>query len=222
MKEKKQEPVNIDISKAAAAEFKNRVDAAIERKGSIAKRITEIDKSIVDKKNNRAAIRAIDKDPEKMIRELESDKRDLERQAQTAKSEINNLHLERKKQLETDKNDFLALFHERVVGPRELRIKNAESQLVTILAECFAAVVGTPSDQHSDLAGQDKQIDADIDAFIESATKCGVPGNYRLDVSAKLGKRRAADAEDTVRKFKKLIDKFYVEVEAARQKKNSE
>ncbi len=223
MNEKKQEPVNIDVSMAAAAEFRQNVDAAIERKVSIAKRIAELDKSIVDKKNNRAAIRAIDKDPEKMIKELESEKKGLERQAETVKSEINNLHLERKNQLEADKNNFY-LSYERVVAPHELRAKNAESQLVAILAECTAAVVGTQSDQDSDMAEREKQIDANIDAFIESAAECGVPGNYRLDASAKLGKRRAASAEGAVRKlnnkFKELIDNFHKEVEAACKKQN--
>ncbi len=226
MKEKKQEPVNIDVSMAAAAEFREKVDAAIERKVSIAKQVAELDKSIVDKKNNRAAIRAIDKDPEKMIKESESERKGLALQAETVKSEINNLHLERKNQLEADKKKFSDSCYERVVGPRELRVKNAESQLVAIFAEYAAAVVGTQSDRDSDMAEREKQIDANIDAFIESAAECGVPGNYRLDVSAKLGKRRAANAEDAVRKlnnkFKELIDNFHKEVEAAWKKNNPE
>jgi hypothetical protein len=136
-----------------------------------------------------------------MIKELESEKKGLERQAETVKSEINNFHLERKTQLEADKNDFFVSYHERVVGPRELRVKNAESQLVAIFAEYAAAVVGTQFDQDSEMAEEEKRIDADIDALIKSAADCGVPVNYRLDVSAKLGKRRAANAEDAVRKF---------------------
>jgi hypothetical protein len=85
VKETNQEPVNIDVS-VAAVEFRRKVDGAIKRKVLIAKQIAEIDKSIIDKKNNRAAIRAIDKDPEKMIKGLESEKKGLERQAETAKS----------------------------------------------------------------------------------------------------------------------------------------
>jgi hypothetical protein len=226
VKEKKQEPANIDASIAAAAEFRQKVDAAIERKVSIAKRIAEIDKSIVDKKNNRAAIRAIDKDPEKMIKELESEKKGLERQAETVKTEINNLHLERKNQLEADKKKFSDSYYERVFGPRELRVKNAESQLAAIFTEYAAAVVGTQFDQDSEMEEEEKQIDAEIDAFIKSASECGVPGNYKLDVSAKLGKRRAANAEDAVRKLnnkiKELTANFHKEVETAWKKKHPE
>jgi hypothetical protein len=50
----------LDASALAATEFRNKAEAARERKIAIMKRIAEIDKSIVDKKNNRAAIRAID------------------------------------------------------------------------------------------------------------------------------------------------------------------
>jgi len=226
VKENKQEPVNIDVSIAAAAEFQQKVDAAIERKVSIAKRVAEIDKSIVDKKNNRAAIRAIDKDPERMIKELESEKKGLERQAEAVKTEINNIHLERKNQLEADKKKFSDSYHERVFGPRELRVKNAESQLVAIFAEYAAAVVGTQFDQDSEMAEEEKQIDADIDGFIKSAADCGVPGNYRLDVNVKLGKRRADNAEEAVRKLnnkiKELTANFHKEVEIAWKKKNPE
>lgn len=212
-------------SSTLSVEFSQKVSDAKKRKTAITKKAAEIDEALNLKRKHRDSIKANGGNPDQDIQTLDSERKDVDRRQQVAKSEIDELHLEQKNKLVADKANCLRKNYERIVEPRKRRIQNAEAQLETVLAECAAAIIGDQSED-PEIVAEAERIDADIEAFIESAIECGVPGNYRLTKGDKPGKARASGAEEDVRKFRQrvneLMEKFRKDAEAAWKKNNPE
>jgi hypothetical protein len=151
--------------------------------------------------------------------------RDQNRQLQRVKSEIDNLHLERKNEVEADKVKIASHYYKQIREPRERHVENIQAQLSSMFSELAGVIIGTQGDNFQ--AADVRENDADVDDLNKSGTEFGVPSNFfRIPEAEKLSKVRAALAEDDVRKLvnkvKKLTEEFHRKVDADWRKKNPE
>ncbi len=193
MKEKR--PVSINESDPTK-EFCNKSDAARERRVAIEKRIAAIDSLILDKRNNRGAIRALDRDPEKEIKALESDRRDLDRQLQLVNQETQTIFSEEQKRLTSVIADEWKTNHERVSGPRKTQMEISITRIKEILA------IMAQFDDSSQAAAA-RPSDEGVDAFNKRCSEFRV--GYKIPEASKLGTLIANDNTADANKIMKDI-----------------
>jgi hypothetical protein len=167
--------------------------------------------------------------PDQIIKQLGTKKKDLERQGWNLKSEIENIHLEWRKQIETDRASLSAEYYAMVHEPQESQFAEIVNHLQEIFSRAAAVVTNAQSNaQSGDFQSEDvKHIDLSIDALNKSGVECGIPSNlFRIPEGEKLGKALAALAEVDVRKLmikiKQIMEDFHRKVEADWKKKNPE
>jgi hypothetical protein len=212
VKEKK--PVSIDECDSGK-EFCDKSDSVRERIETIKRRITEIDKALLDKRSNRGAIRAVDRDPEKEIKALESEKKDLDRQVQLANQEIQTIFLEEQKRLVVSIADGWKDNHEQISGPRKTQMQMSFKQIKEILE---AMVQFNESSQ----AAASKESDDEVDAFNKRCSEFRV--GYKIPEASKLGTLIAsdntADANKIMKEISRLAEEFRKSMEAEWKSKN--
>jgi hypothetical protein len=213
---KEKEPVRIDESDAAK-EFLNKSEAARERIEAIKKRITEKDKSLIDKRGNRGAIRAVDRDPEKEIKALESEKKDLDRQLQLVNQEIQTIFPEEQKRLTASIADGWKNNHEQISGPRKTQMEMSFKQI----KEMLESISQFDDSSQADAA---KKSDDEVDAFNKRCSEFRV--GYKILEASKLGTLIAndntADANKIMKDISRLAEEFRKSMEADWKRKNPE
>jgi hypothetical protein len=196
-------------------EFCNKSDAVRERIEAIKRRITEIDNSLLDKRTNRGAIRAVDRDPEKEIKALESEKKDLDRQLQLANQEIQTIFPEEQKRLLASIADGWKRNHESVSGPRKIQMEMSVTRIKGILESMVN------SDDSSQAAAA-KKLDDEVDAFNKRCSEFRV--GYKIPEASKLGTLIAsdntADANKIMKEISRLAEEFRKSMEAEWKRKN--
>jgi hypothetical protein len=170
------------------------------RRVAAVKRIAEIDVLIGKKRNNRGSLEAADRDVSQEIRNLESEKKELERQVEginqgiTAKSHDGSACVRTKKQ-----NDWLKVNRDDV-EPRNARITAFEELISELLAEPF----GAPAGDNPTV----KQSDAEVDAFNELVKKYRLPNNLRIPEAEKLSNILKSDNEKATIRMRNLLKRL--------------
>jgi hypothetical protein len=195
----------------AVDEFKKEALDARAHKITIAKQKADAEASLVNKKQERSAIKAVGQNPEQLIKEGESQVKDLDRALQLADQQIRAIFDEEEKQLMAEDSRVWKGNYEEVIQPLVHAFASSLGSLETTLSEASEKASDVKSAKSSQFATA-REHDLRVDSFYQLRKEFGLgAGTSKLanaekrlkDEISKVLEKAAKDISGLVETFRK-------------------